>query len=254
MARASTRSGLSAMRRLAVALCFVIAIAGTAAAAAEQQTQRVGVSTQTAAPGIVTRELPSIDSYASMGTQQLRDSFLIEKVFAPNEILLTYTTSALDRLILGGAVPTEGRPLSLSLGAGGVGQAVLDRRELAVFNIGPGAATITLDDGQEFELAVKDVMYVPFGTQKVEMAAAAAADKNATAAPRLFLASAPCRSAFPAAVATPATAKTLKLGTPETANVRSLRQMIAPGVGPSSCQVRIVVFLRARPKKKRKKN
>jgi len=257
MPRASTRGtgGASASRRLAALLLVAVAAAPFAAAAAaeQQQQQRVGLSTQTAAPGVITRELPSIDSYASLSTQQLRDSFLIEKVFAPNEILLTYTTSTLDRLILGGAVPTRGRPLTLSLGngtgagAGGVGQAVLDRRELAVFNIGPGAATVTLDGDQEFELGAKDVLYVPFGTQEVVMAAAAAAaagDEGGAAAappPRLFLASAPCRTAFPAAVATPATAKTVKLGAAETANARAWRQMIAPGVGPSSCQLMVGV-------------
>jgi 4-deoxy-L-threo-5-hexosulose-uronate ketol-isomerase len=247
-----SREPTSPLAALLLLLVLSVAAFTTAAAAqSQQQQQRVGLSSQTAAPGIATRELPSIDSYAQLGTQQLRDSFLVEKVFSPNEILLTYTTSAMDRLILGGAVPTEGRPLTLDLAAGAasVGSAVLDRRELAVFNIGPGSATVTLDDGERLFLAPKDVAYVPLGTSKVEMAAAAPLESGksaattaaAVAAPRLFLASAPCRASYKAAVATPETAKTLKLGAPETANVRALRQMIAPGVGPESCQLMVGV-------------
>lgn len=224
--------------------CLLLLLAIATAAAAADQTSRVGATTQSVAPGVVTRELPSIDSYAAMGTQQLRDSFLIEKVFSPGEMLLTHTTSTLDRLVLGGAMPTPGSPLTLRRGdAGGVGAAVLDRRELAVFNIGPGSAVVTLDGGaKEFELAPLEVAYVPLGTETVEMAAAAAAGEGGGAgesSPKLFLASAPCRAAYEAAKATPATAKTLRLGAAETSNVRALRQMIAPGVGPSSCSLMV---------------
>lgn len=210
----------------------------------------VGATTQRVAPSVTTRELPSIDSYAAMTTQQLRDSFLIDNVFVPNEITLTYTTSTLDRLALGGAMPTPGgAPLTLNA-SDAKGAAALDRRELAVFNIGPGSATVTLENNsssKSYDLAAKEVLYVPVGTQSVSMAAKESVGggnkkSNATAAAapaKLFLASAPCRAAFDAAVATTASAKTLRLGTPETANVRALHQMIAPGVGPASCQLMV---------------
>lgn len=228
-----------AMALAAGLLLLIVAAAGTAAAADAPTTTAVGATTQRVAASVATRELPSIDSYASMTTKQLRDSFLIERVFVPGEITLTYTTSTLDRLVLGGAMPLPGKPLTLDAAAesgGGPGAAVLDRRELAVFNIGPGAAEVTLDGGKTYDLAPKEVLYVPLGTQAVAMAAAAS---SSATSPKLFLASAPCRAAYEAAVATTATAKTLKLGSPETANVRALHQMIAPGVGPSSCQLMV---------------
>jgi 4-deoxy-L-threo-5-hexosulose-uronate ketol-isomerase len=223
------------------------AAAAPPAAAAAIAATVAGATTQRVAPSVPTRELPSIDAYAAMNTQQLRDSFLIEKVFAPGEVTLTYTTSTLDRLALGGAMPMPGRaPLTLDASdATGPGAAALDRRELAVFNIGPGGATVTLDGDKAYDLAAKEVLYVPLGTQTVSMAAKEGGGggdkKNATAAApaKLFLASAPCRAAFDAAVATPASSKTLRLGSAETANARALHQMIAPGVGPSSCQLMV---------------
>jgi 4-deoxy-L-threo-5-hexosulose-uronate ketol-isomerase len=240
---------------LAAAALATSPVAAAAAAAAAKPAATtataatiVGATTQRVAPSIPTRELPSIDSYAQMSTQQLRDSFLIDKVFVPGEITLTYTTSSLDRLVLGGAVPLPGAaPLTLDASSadGGAGAAALDRRELAVFNIGPGSAKVTLDGNATYDLSAKEVLYVPLGTKTVAMAAAAAetssskGNATATSSPKLFLASAPCRAAFEAAVATTATAKTLRLGAPETANVRSLHQMIAPGVGPASCQLMV---------------
>lgn len=260
---ASARAPLLLLLLAAVVLAVAQAAPLSAAASKQQQTPTaaatattpspsVGATTQRVAPSVATRELPSIDSYSKMSTSELRESFLIEKVFAPGEILLTYTTSALDRLILGGAMPTADQPLELSIAAApapssssssSLGTAVLDRRELAIFNIGPGNATVELrgkegdDAPREFALGVEEVVYVPLGTQSVVMRAASSSSSNL--APKLFLASAPCRAAYPAALATPETANVLRLGAPETANVRALRQMIAPGVGPSSCQLMV---------------
>lgn len=230
--------------KLLPALLLLLAAGATNAATttATTTTATVGQTTQRAAPSVATRELPSIDSYATMSTQQLRDSFLIEKVFVPGEITLTYTTSTLDRLVLGGAMPLPGASaltLNASSAESGPGSAVLDRRELAVFNIGPGSAKVTLDGEKSYDLAPKEVLYVPLGTETVAMAAAASSATNATSPAKLFLASAPCRATFDAAKATTATAKTLRLGTSATSNMRALYQMIAPGVGPSSCQLMV---------------
>jgi 4-deoxy-L-threo-5-hexosulose-uronate ketol-isomerase len=226
---------------IALVACAPLLAAASVAATPAAAPPTVGLTTQKVAASIATRETPSIDSYSKLSTRELRDSFLIEKVFSPGEILLTYTTSALDRMIIGGAMPTPGaaKPLALNAASSGSeGAAVLDRRELAVFNIGPGNASISLGDGfqkREFSLAPEEVLYAPLGTQSVEMSAAA----GSAAAPKLFLASAPCGVEYPAAVATPETANTLRLGAPETANVRALRQMIAPGVGPASCSLMV---------------
>jgi 4-deoxy-L-threo-5-hexosulose-uronate ketol-isomerase len=229
--------------KLLPALLLLLAAGATNAATTTTTTATVGATTQRVAASVSTREMPSIDSYSTMSTQQLRDSFLIEKVFVPGEITLTYTTSTLDRLVLGGAMPLPGAPaLTLNASSSSTespGSAVLDRRELAVFNIGPGIAKVTLDGDKSYDLAPKEVLYVPLGTETVAMAAPSASGANATSPAKLFLASAPCRATFDAAKATTATAKTLRLGAPETSNMRALHQMIAPGVGPSSCQLMV---------------
>ena len=45
-------------------------------------------------------------------TSELRDQFLVEKVFEPGKINLTYTFN--DRMILGGVMPTD-KPLEIVL-------------------------------------------------------------------------------------------------------------------------------------------
>ena len=77
-------------------------------------------------------------------TEELRREFLVEKIFTPGQIMLTYTHN--DRMIFGGVTPTEEAlevQLSSELGV----EYFLERRELGVINIGgPGAITI---DGQK---------------------------------------------------------------------------------------------------------
>src|SRR5262245_22944430 len=70
---------------------------------------------------------------ASMGTDELRRNFHIERLFEPGRINLTYTHY--DRMIVGGAVPTATRlPLEAIKPTGT--KNFLDRRELIVVNIG----------------------------------------------------------------------------------------------------------------------
>jgi 4-deoxy-L-threo-5-hexosulose-uronate ketol-isomerase len=71
-----------------------------------------------------------VDKY---GTQQLRDDFLIETLFTPGDINLTY--SHYDRLIVGGAQPGSS-PLSLETIDPLKSEHFLDRRELGIINVG----------------------------------------------------------------------------------------------------------------------
>ena len=79
--------------------------------------------------------------------QEIRDNFLIEKIFHADQIQLTYTIY--DRMIIGGAMPvlnTLHLPNPEKLRA----NFFLERRELGVINVG-GKGTVTAD-GESFTI------------------------------------------------------------------------------------------------------
>ena len=77
--------------------------------------------------------------------QELRDNFLIEKIFQSDEIKLTY--SIYDRMIIGGAMPVS-TTLQLPNPEKLRANFFLERRELGIINVG-GKGTITAD-GEEY--------------------------------------------------------------------------------------------------------
>ena len=83
-----------------------------------------------------------------MNTSELREQFLIEDLMTNGEIKLTY--SHYDRIIVGGAVPTNG---SLALENFPMLRAefFLERREMGVINVG-GHGSISVD-GKAYDLA-----------------------------------------------------------------------------------------------------
>lgn len=95
-------------------------------------------------------------------TATLRERFVMEKVMAPDEINLTYTMY--DRLIYGGAMPVA-KELALEPIDALKAEHFLDRRELGVINVG-GAGVVTVD-GEEYELAFKEALYIGCGKKAV---------------------------------------------------------------------------------------
>ncbi len=83
-----------------------------------------------------TRYTHSPEDIRHYSTEQLRKEFLVEKVFEPGKISLTYTHN--DRMIFGGVTPTE-KELEITLDKELGVEYFLERRELGVINIGgPG--------------------------------------------------------------------------------------------------------------------
>ena len=149
------------------------------------------------------RELPGPAETSKLTTEELRRSFLVDTVFVDGALALTAGGAAMDRLIVGGASPAPGAPLSLQRAAGAdvTGKATtafLARRELAAFNVGPGSAKVTVfaapangvngaSANETFVLAPREALYVAAGAPDVVFARA-----DAGAPARVFLASAPC--------------------------------------------------------------
>lgn len=95
-------------------------------------------------------------------TEQLRKEFLIEKVFAEDRILLTY--SLYDRFIVGGAMPVN-EALSLVTIDPLKSRFFCDRREVGIINIG-GTGTVNID-GKEIALNTKEALYIGKGTSEI---------------------------------------------------------------------------------------
>lgn len=161
-----------------------------------------------------------------MTTAQLRDTYLIEDVFMPGEICLTYTHH--DRIVLGGAVPA-GEILAL----GGYPEIrsdyFLEHRELGIVNVGDTG--IVAADGESFELVTGACLYLGRGIETVSFA-----DADGYAGAQFYLFSAPAHTAYPTALVRPGEGTVRELGDQLTSNRRTLNQYIHEN-GIRSCQI-----------------
>jgi 4-deoxy-L-threo-5-hexosulose-uronate ketol-isomerase len=168
------------------------------------------------------------DHAKTLDTAGLRHHFLIERVFVPGAITLTY--SQIDRIIVGGICPTSA-PLEFApeLGKHTGTDFFLERRELGLINIG-GDAIVTVD-GARFDVKAEEALYVGKGARAVRFASV---DPGRPA--KLYFNSAPAHAAYPHRRITIAEASPESLGDPRTGNRRTIHKYIVPTVLPS-CQL-----------------
>lgn len=163
-----------------------------------------------------------------LDTAGLRKQFMVEAIFRPGEITLTY--SHIDRIIVGGIQPTTG-PLVFSpeLGRHTGTDYFLERRELGLINIG-GDAVVKVD-GQTFEVAAQEALYIGKGAREVEFLS-----RNEAQPAKLYFNSAPAHTAYPHKKITLEQASPQTLGEARTSNRRTIYKFIVPGV-VESCQL-----------------
>lgn len=159
-------------------------------------------------------------------TEQLRDNFLIESVFLKNEISLSYTHY--DRVILGGAMPTDTEIVLLTYD-NLKSDYFLERRELGIINVG-GDGEISVD-GMSFSLLKLDALYIGKGSKSVTFKSL-----NTESPAQFFLLSAPAHQEYPTRKISKEEASSVSLGTVETANERTIYKYIHRD-GIKSCQV-----------------
>lgn len=156
--------------------------------------------------------------FESYTTARMREEFLVQNLFVPGAVNLTY--SYIDRMIVGGACPDK--PLALAGGKELGTDFFLQRREMGIINVGP-AGSVSVD-GQVFELAKNDGLFVGAGAKDVVFNSADA-DEPA----RFYLLSGPAHKSYPTCKITMAEVESAKMGTTEQANVRVLNKYIHPG-------------------------
>ena len=160
-------------------------------------------------------------------TQQLREEFLINNLMEVGKINLTYTHY--DRYIAGSAVPVA--PLKLETIDPLKAPYFLERREIGIINVG-GSGTIEAD-GTVFKLGFKDALYIGSGTKEVIFKSDDA--KNPA---KYYINSAPAHTSYPTKQVSKVEANKLELGSLETANHRTVNQMIIGGI-VTTCQLQM---------------
>lgn len=163
------------------------------------------------------------DQIDGMNTTRLRETFMVEALFAPGEIRFAYTH--IDRIVVGGAVPTDA-PLSFGDGADVGTPLFFAAREMGIANLG-GAGWVELD-GTRYALANRDVLYIGRGTRAVTLGS-----DDPSAPAWFYMNSVPAGADIPSRLIRRAEAKRVDLGAAEKSNLRSLAMYIHPEVAPS---------------------
>jgi 4-deoxy-L-threo-5-hexosulose-uronate ketol-isomerase len=172
------------------------------------------------------RQASHPDAARFFDTDELRQHFHIDALFVEGTIKLVYTH--VDRIVVGGVTPSDS-PLVLSSGKIVGTPGFMDRRELGIVNVG-GAGTVTAG-GVAHTLAMREALYVGMGAGDISFASADGANPA-----KFYLLSTPAHHTYPTVLINENNAKRIELGAPESANVRTIFQMIHPDVC-QSCQL-----------------
>ena len=164
----------------------------------------------------------------SYDTKRLREEFLVEKVFTPDEINMTY--SMYDRYIVGGIMPVN-ETLKLEAYEELKADFFLQRREIGLINVGGKAVVVA--DGTEYELEYKEALFLGQGVKDVTFRSA-----DASKPAKLYLNSAPAHKAYPSRKVSLTDANVLHLGSLESSNERQINQLLVKEVVPT-CQLQM---------------
>lgn len=178
------------------------------------------------------RHASSPNDIQRLNTTELRERFLIENLFQAGKLTMVY--SHFDRMIVGGAVPlSEG--LELADAKTLKTEYFLERREVGFINIG-GPAVINAD-GEVYELAKLDALYVGKGTQKVLLSS-----KDSSNPAKIYFCSSLAHASLPTTKIELEKATPNHLGSKETCNERTIYQYIHAGA-VQSCQLMLGVTI-----------
>ena len=161
-------------------------------------------------------------------TTRLRKDFLIETVFAPDEVNMVY--SMYDRLVVGGAMPVN-ETLQLEAIDPLKAPFFLTRRELGIFNVG-GPGIVKAGDSC-YELNYKEALYLGSGDRTVTFESV-----DPAVPAKFYFNSATAHTTYPDKKVTKADAISVEMGSLEGSNHRVINKMIVNQVLPT-CQIQM---------------
>ena len=159
-------------------------------------------------------------------TQRLREDFLVEKLFVPDQFHFVY--SHYDRMIVGGVKPV-GQINKLHNYEELKADYFLERREMGVLNIG-GDGFVVVDD-EPFTLQKRDCLYICKGSKHISFKSL---DSENPA--KFIMISTPAHRQCPTRMMQAAQALPVEMGAVETANKRTIYKYIH-AEGLESCQL-----------------
>lgn len=164
----------------------------------------------------------------SYDTSRIRHHFLIEKVFAANEVNIVY--SMYDRMVVGGAMPA-GETLKLEAIDPLKADYFTMRRELGIFNVG-GDGEVRVGD-TTYELGYKEALYIGRGDRHVYFSS-----KDAQKPAKFYFNSVTAHKEYPCRKITKKDAVVAHMGSLEMSNERDINKMIVSQVLPT-CQLQM---------------
>ena len=161
-------------------------------------------------------------------TARLRRDFLIEILFAQNEVNMVY--SMYDRMVVGGAMPV-GETLKLEAIDPLKAEYFTQRREVGIYNVG-GAGTVKVGE-ETFELDFKEALYIGRGDRDVIFSS-----KNPQQPAKFYFNSTTAHKEYPCKKVTKQEAVVAHMGSLEMSNERNINKMIVNQVLPT-CQLQM---------------
>lgn len=161
-----------------------------------------------------------------LGTDGLRENFLVQDLFLAGQIKLVYSHH--DRVIIGGVMPAADQvalPNPAELRAG----YFLERRELGIINLG-GSGSISAD-GIDYPLDKLECLYLGKGVKEVSFKSTDAQEPA-----KFYILSAPAHQSYPTSKFTREDASPVALGDASTSNKRTVYKYIHND-GIRSCQL-----------------
>lgn len=164
----------------------------------------------------------------SYDTKRIRRDFLIERVFAQDEVNMVY--SMYDRMVVGGAMPVN-EVLTLEAIDPLRAPFFTTRREVGIFNVG-GPGTVCVGD-EKFHLDFKEALYIGRGDRDVTFAS-----DDAGKPAKFYFNSTTAHKEYPCRKITKQDAVVAHMGSLEMSNERNINKMIVNQVLPT-CQLQM---------------
>jgi 4-deoxy-L-threo-5-hexosulose-uronate ketol-isomerase len=161
-------------------------------------------------------------------TERLRREFLLERLFAKDEVNMYY--SMYDRLIVGGTMPVD-EELLLEAIDPLKAPFFTTRREVGIYNVGgPGVVTV---GSEVFTIGYKEALYIGRGDRKVLFKS-----MDAGQPAKFYFNSATAHTTYPCRKVTKQDAVVAHMGSLEMSNERNINKMLVNQVLPT-CQLQM---------------